>query len=133
MVGVYFANETVRDKDINGQAARICDKLRSVVPSAILVQLRNEALGDESDSALQLCIHDPKKEAWRIADQTVRRCRRGTRSGGRGVRVCVGEEGIDSRPRYIHAPPRVFCSHLCALCAPTQSLIHQMLAELNCP
>ena len=71
MVGVYFANETVRDKEINSMAGRICDKLRSVVPAAILVQIRNDALGDESDSALQLCIHDAKKEAWRIGDQTV--------------------------------------------------------------
>ena len=42
MVGVYFANETVRDKEINGVAARICDKVRAAdMPAAVLVQIRN--------------------------------------------------------------------------------------------
>ena len=64
IVGYYFANERLNDRDVPILAERVVTGLESKCPGAILVQIVNERLRDPEDHALQAWARSGKQGVW---------------------------------------------------------------------
>ncbi|VDN58301.1 unnamed protein product [Dracunculus medinensis] len=64
IVGVYFCNELLDDKNLDPSAVRIADKIALIFPQALIVQIVNTALRADSSEA-SIIVYNSQNKVWR--------------------------------------------------------------------